>query len=351
MRVYKRTYFWQKKKSKITPKDGVTIPSTISKKERKDKDTSRGGVGSSKKKKEKSLHDKKKKKKKKDPASEESPQIYLCAILESRGYSLDEFMALDTGYHNTPTALQEASYGGHIIDVVRRGDPEELKRMVSSGLSPNGCNQHGESLVHMACRRGESECLNVLMECGATLQIADDYGRTPLHDACWSTEPNFEIVETILKEDIRLFNVLDGRNQAPLTYVRRDLWKPWKKFLLSQIDKHWPARDIEKQGRQKPPPLTQKKPDSRRIPVPKEELPLELASMVAQGKMDPDEAVFLRHDGESSCSESDDEGSSTDEDDTSSSESDFSFDEEEMAMILQTVGGGVRPSQPLEWKY
>ena len=352
LKVYRRQWFWQKKKSSITPKDCLRVPSThtalsslSSRKGKRDKDKSN-------KKKEKSIHgDKEKKKKKmKHSSSDESPQIYLCAILESRGYSMEEFMSIDTAYHNTPTPLQEASYAGHIIDVVRRGDPEELKRMMLSGLSPNSCNQHGESLVHMACRRGEAECLNVLLECGATLQIADDYGRTPLYDACWSTEPNFEIVEAIMKEDIRMFNVLDGRKQAPLTYVRRDVWKPWKKFLLRKIDEYWPARDIEKEGPQKPPPLTQRKPNSRKIPVPKETLPLELASMVASGKMDPDEAVFLRHETEdddgasSSMSDDDDE-----DDDSSSSESEFSFDEEEMAMILQTVGSP-RPSMPFNWK-
>ena len=72
--------------------------------------------------------------------------------------------------------------------------------------------------------------------------------------------------------------------------------------------------------------------------------------MVASGKMDPDEAVFLRHETEdddgASTSESDDE---EEDDDSSSSESEFSFDEEEMAMILQTVGSP-QQSMPLNWK-
>ena len=40
----------------------------------------------------------------------------------------------------------------------------------------------------------------------------------------------------------------------------------------------------------------------------------------------------------------DDDGSSTDD-------SEFSFDEEEMALILQTVGGRHRQSMPVDWKY
>jgi ankyrin repeat protein len=332
VKVFKRTWFWQKKSS-IT-RSGSSSHS------KKDKDKkSRNPL--SRKKKDPSKHSDKKKKKKKDSSSNESPQIYLCAILESRGYSLEEFNALETGYHNTPTAFQTASYGSEIIDAVKRGDEEELRNFVSCGLSPNACNEHGESLIHMACRKGESSCLNVLVEYGATLQVADDYGRTPLHDACWAPEPNFEIVEVLLQKDVRMLNLLDGRKQTPLSYVRREIWKPWKKFLHSKIDQYWPQRDVAIEGPEAPPELVQQEPNSRKIPVPKEALPLELASMVAQGKMDPAEAQFLRHidDDDNTSSSSEEEGTQDDSSDSDESDSDFSFDEDEMAEILQSCGG------------
>ena len=355
MKVYKRTWFWQKKSS-ITRKEKAVSETPNDKESKRKKSKSLFSSSSSKKKNTSNENGTKKKKKKKDGSESQPPHVYLCAILESRGYSLEEFMSLDTAYHNTPTPYQEASYGSHIIDVVRRGQPTELKELMSTGLSPNACNQHGESLVHMACRRGESECLNVLVEYGATLKIADDYGRTPLHDACWAPEPNFEVVEIIMKEDIRLFNIQDGRQQTPLSYVRRDVWRPWKKFLRSKVDEYWPARDPALEGPEKPPALTQKKPNSRKVPVPKETLPIELAAMVSQGKMDPAEAMFLKHETEDddgsqggkdddSDSESDDEtlDSSYDSDE---SDSDFSFDEDEMAEILHNVGA----TMPLDWK-
>lgn len=363
VKVYKRTWFWQKKSSYTK---GVNPANDLKKvKSSKNKDKSKSLVSKKKSKGSSTCSDstcsstamgvKKKKKKKKDSSSDETPHIYLCAILESRGYSIEEFNALESAYHNTPTPLQEASYGGHILDVVRNGDSEELRKLMATGLSPNACNQHGESLIHMASRRGQTGCLNVLVEYGATVEIVDDYGRTPLHEAAWSAEPNFEVVEVIMQEDIRMFNMLDGRNQTPLNYVRRDVWKPWKKFLKSKVETYWPKRNAMEDGPQQPPPLTQKNPNSRKIPVPKSTLPLELATMVSQGKMDPAEAMFLRHDAEadddeaSSATELDD-GDSIDDDsryDSDESESDFSFDEEEMAMILQNVGG----SMPFSWKY
>ena len=367
VKVYKRTWFWQKKSSYTNGFHSVAdakkdksskikdkSKSLFSKKKSKGSSSTCSGSTCS------STKDGtvKRRKKKKDSSSDESPQIYLCGILESRGYSIEEFNALETGYHNTPTPLQEASYGSHIIDVVRKGDSEELRQLMATGLSSNACNQHGESLIHLASRRGQSGCLNVLIEYGATLEIVDDYGRTPLHEAAWSAEPNFEVVEIIMQKDIRMFNMLDGRNQTPLSYVRRDVWKTWRKFLKSKVDMYWPKRNALEDGPQPPPPLTQKAPNSRKIPTPKSPLPLELASMVSQGKMDPAEALFLRHELNEEEDEASAEGSATDLEDGDSddgscdsdeSDSDFSFDEGEMAMILQSVGGP--KSMPFSWKY
>lgn len=162
--------------------------------------------------------------------------------------------------------------------------------------------------------------------------------------------PNFEVVEIIIQQDVRLFALTDGRNQSPLSYVRRDMWKTWKKFLLAKCDIYWPTRDLEYDGPEEDPPLVLGPPNSRVVPGPKETLPLELAAMVAQGKMDPSEAMMLRHEnqdddstvGETSSTASDDDSDYDSEDD----ESEFSFDEDEMALILQNVGGTV----PHQWK-
>mmetsp|Transcript_7906 Transcript_7906/g.15323 ORF Transcript_7906/g.15323 Transcript_7906/m.15323 type:complete len:403 (-) Transcript_7906:58-1266(-) len=366
VKVYKRTWFWQKKSSytkDINPaaeakkdkssKSKDKSKSLFSKKKKKSKGSSTCSGSTCSSTKEGTV---KKRKKKKDSSSDESPQIYLCGILESRGYSIEEFNALETGYHNTPTPLQEASYGSHIIDIVRNGNSEELRRLLDTGLSANACNQHGESLIHMASRRGQADCLNVMVEYGAALEIVDDYGRTPLHEAAWSAEPNFEVVEILLQKDIRMLNMLDGRKQTPLSYVRKDIWKPWRKFLKSKVETYWPKRNALEDGPQSPPPLTQKNPNSRKIPTPKSPLSLELAAMVSQGKMDPAEALFLRHEvggeeDDSSAGGTDLEEGDSDDDsyDSDESDSDFSFDEGEMAMILQSVGGS--KSMPFSWKY
>ena len=98
-------------------------------------------------------------------------------IQKDRGYSTKKYSSLEGGYYCRPTPLQQASYGSHINLAIRSGDGSLLRRMMDAGLSPNPCNNYGESLVHMVCRRGDHKLLRVLLEAGCSLQVTDDYGR------------------------------------------------------------------------------------------------------------------------------------------------------------------------------
>jgi ankyrin repeat protein len=115
-----------------------------------------------------------------------SPQAYLDAMITSRGYSTRGYKSLQSAYYNKPSALQQASYDLHLIEIVRAGEADLLHNMLQTGLSPNPCNQFAESLVHLVCRRGDAKCLQVLIDNGCSLQVADDYGRTPLHDGTFA---------------------------------------------------------------------------------------------------------------------------------------------------------------------
>ena len=111
------------------------------------------------------------------------PQVYLDAMLRSRGYSTKRYESLKTSYHNKPTPHQLASYDVFLIGLVRKHDVEQFREIMQTGISSNPCNQYGESLVHTICRLGNTTILKTLVDAGADLQVADDYGRTPLHDA------------------------------------------------------------------------------------------------------------------------------------------------------------------------
>jgi hypothetical protein len=263
-----------------------------------------------------------------------SPQTYLDAMIRSQGYSTRKYMTHHSAYYNKPTPLQQASYHVHLINVVKAYDYDLLESIMGAGVSPNPCNKFGESLVHMVSRRGDAKALHVMMENGCSVQVADDYGRTPLHDCCWSFKPAFDVAEYILEIDVRLMQMTDCRGASPLSYVRKENWAFWIEFLEHKKDIFWPQRDLAKDGEEEPPALTMLGACTQPLQSPANSLTLELADMVVSGKMQPEEATFLQYDqGDGDTSETSDDGSEYDSDDGSSN-SDSSFDADEMVGIL-----------------
>ena len=240
--------------------------------------------------------------------------------MKARGYSVDTYHTLQTAYYSPATPLQTASYGPAIIRIVKDGDADKLRELMQAGLHPNCCNNHSESLLHMACRRGYIDVVKVFLEFGANLQVSDDYGRTPMHDACWQNEMNFQVVEEILKVDNRLFYMLDCRGSLPLSYVHKDHFEAWQEFLTNEemLDKYFPKQAPSDEA----PDLCKLWPNARPLQDPKGALSSELAQMVANGKVDPADAVVLAEDistvaeeSESDDSYDSDYDSSDDEDD------------------------------------
>jgi hypothetical protein len=103
------------------------------------------------------------------------------------------------------------------------------------------------------------------------------------------------------------------------------------------MERFWPMRDIGTEGEERPPALTLREPHSLPIPDPQIALPLEVAAMVSNGRMEPEEALYLddSSDDESSDDSEEDSDNSYDSDDSEDSD----FDEEEMAEICLRAGG------------
>jgi len=213
-----------------------------------------------------------------------SPQTFLTNLLTQRGYSIQHYCSLEGGYYCKPTPLQKASYGMKISQAVRNSNEKELKTLLESGLSPNPCNAFGESSIHTVCRRGDTKLLKVFVENGGSVQVSDDFGRTPLHDACWTATPCFELVELILSKDVRLLHVVDCRGSPPLSYTKKEDWKRWIEFFDSKKEMFWPARDVNVDGEEAPPPLILEAPHSRPIPDPPNAVSVEQAKIIAAGK-------------------------------------------------------------------
>jgi Ankyrin repeats (many copies) len=279
--------------------------------------------------------------KRRTPLSRLTPQQYLESLLRSRGYSVQCYDVLTTSYYNKPSPIQEASYGVYIVDVVRRNDSQTLESLLALGLSPNACNCYGESLVHLACRRGNFQSLQTMIDMNCNIQVSDDYGRTPLHDLCWAAEPSFQSAAILLEIDSRMLFMKDCRGSSPLAYTRQEHWADWIKFLESRKDEYWPKQGHDfKQG---PPPLADKDADSQPIPDPENALCLRLATLVASGKMSIEETKLLKIAGENNYESDESESSDLEsleysygDDDNDDSASSY-FDEDEMNDILRTL--------------
>lgn len=108
----------------------------------------------------------------------------------------------------------------------------------------DACNRHGESIVHISCRRGQAETLRFLLQNGGRVHMCDDLGRTPLHDACWAKTPVFDCISTIMDQDPALIRVVDCRGASPLAYIRREHWPVWRHFFDSKKDTYWKPRRL-----------------------------------------------------------------------------------------------------------
>jgi hypothetical protein len=209
--------------------------------------------------------------------------------------------------------------------------------MFSSFVTPT----HGQ-----VCRRGHIDLLEVLVDAGVNLQVSDDYGRTvsaprrivnsqlfsktfiltlyppfdiaqPLHDACWTAEPAFDVMDLLLKTDPRLLYMKDARGSLPFSYLHKDHWPVWKLFLDDMKDAYFPS--LPEGQEQGPPKLAELPPNSLPVPDPKHALPHAMAALLSNGKMTADEIKMLlsadhedsnTHEESDSCYSSDCSGGS-----------------------------------------
>ena len=108
----------------------------------------------------------------------------------------------------------------------------------------NACNRFGESLMHLACRRANYDVVHYILTHGGDPCAVDDFGRTPLHDAFWRSEPRFDIVAILLKYNPQLIQAMDVRGSLALNYISSENWSSWCAFFFHMREKYWPPRII-----------------------------------------------------------------------------------------------------------
>jgi len=165
-----------------------------------------------------------------------SPESILLQRLETKVViqsSLSE--SLQTSFFQAPTAEEIAAYDHDSLAAIRNQDMTTLRQFHAQGRPLKCSNQFGESLLHMACRKGMVEVTTFLVEeASVPFAVCDDYGRTPLHDACWAHTTNFELVDLILTQCPDLLYMEDKRGNTPLSYLKQQKWAAWAAYLESK---------------------------------------------------------------------------------------------------------------------
>ena len=165
---------------------------------------------------------------KRDNLGSIEPAVFLESIVQQGRNSL----TIPNDFFVHPQEEHFQSYGADLIAAVRSQDTDALRDLHRSGRTLFASNKFGESLLHMACRRGFTEVVEFLIhEADVPLRVRDDYGRTPLHDAAWTVEPNFDLIEILIAEEPLLMFIKDKRGHSPLEYVRNEHWREWNIFL------------------------------------------------------------------------------------------------------------------------
>jgi Ankyrin repeats (3 copies) len=168
------------------------------------------------------------------PDCECSPDTTVKQLNPNSVYHTYAFLC-ESNFFHAPTEEEIAAYDSTVLTAVRTEDYATLRALRAAGRPLKCSNAFGESLLHLACRKGMEPMTRFLVhEAKVPLQICDDFGRTPLHDACWAVEPNFALIDLLLGECPDLLYAQDRRGSTPLQYVRRPQWKHWNAYLKSK---------------------------------------------------------------------------------------------------------------------
>lgn len=177
-----------------------------------------------------------------------APSDYWRSLLEEWNVPMLDSAEI-SGYNNssggsfleTTSDRIEAYQNIELLSAVRRRDLAKLKQIASQnaakGRTMDACNRFGESILHLACRKGSLDVVQLLvgeaddvgLDC--SLLVRDDYGRTVLHDACWTVSPPWELIKLILKKAPVLWRLTDVRGHLALQYAPKCVWTEWIAFL------------------------------------------------------------------------------------------------------------------------
>jgi ankyrin repeat protein len=170
--------------------------------------------------------------KKKVKRDELNPSQFVQQIFQDNGWMCEDVISSTHNKFIEPTEEMVAAYTIEVSGAARSNNLEKLQELHASGALMNCCNKFGGTLLNIACRRSHTRIVRFLLEeANVPVLMCDDSGRVALHDALWTTQANFEIVEMLLQRSPELALMPDKRGHTPFDYARSHCWGEWIEFL------------------------------------------------------------------------------------------------------------------------
>jgi hypothetical protein len=172
-------------------------------------------------------------------STQPSPKETIQQILQTKyNITVTSFPKYDTvpdHYFVRSAVLSSSSLKNphRLMTAVRDNDIKTIRHLHEVLHIPLQCaNQFQESIVHTVARRGYTEMLQYLMnDAQISVRVCCDGGRNALHDACWTTTPNFHMIQLFVQNSPDLLYLCDQRNFTPLDYIPKDAYAVWNTWL------------------------------------------------------------------------------------------------------------------------
>lgn len=180
------------------------------------------------------------------------PTAYVEAAFRANGNDINYIQQKADQQFIPPTSEMVEAYQHDVVSAFRNNDMDTIKHLHETGrLTVNACNRFGESVLHIACRRGDATLVRFLIETvGMDVKtIRDDYHRTVLHDACWTNTAASEVVDVLLDHCPEHALVKDVRGFTPFDYTRTQDHGKWLRFLWerkAKLSASSPNTDVNK---------------------------------------------------------------------------------------------------------
>jgi len=159
-----------------------------------------------------------------------SPSLFLSAYFNNLGLkSRIDALSIEQALYFLP--YQESTIPTDMIRTIKEENMELFDCFSDEELS-SARSELGETLVHLACRLNKLQALtHLLLVSGLPLNVKDQFGRNPLHNACSAVFPNFAVVDLLLSRSPDLVLYEDEKGKTPFEYIPCRLNGLWTRYI------------------------------------------------------------------------------------------------------------------------